>query len=360
MVGMDRNTGDVENEQQLRFDGRDWLIAFVLLLATIQCVRADFFVNTTFLDWHAYALGQAPLPYQGRAALMPVFRWAESTPWVVTVAERYANTVRIGTLRYEPVTVEKFVSLVLGLVSLAGMMLVMLWWSRRRGVRPWWLGNVLLLTVVTVTATMRATQNYWYAYDLPHAALFGMGAMLALEGFWGWMLLCFAVDVPLRETALFSILMLAPVFVVQQRGAGSRWAKAAALFGGMGLYWAAVRLAIARRFAGNLNLTYPRMSQNLHEILFPHHWPQLFSAGGYLVVFVWLERQRLSQEQRMLLYGCAACVPLTLWFGVWTETRVWMEWSLPVAALAAVELADWVRGRSGDAGISTSTGRAVA
>ncbi len=342
-----------------RFGRRDWLIAFVLLLATIQCGRADFFVNNTFLDWHAYAMGQAPLPYQGRAGLMPIFRWAENTPSVRHVAERYANTVRIGTLYYEPVTVEKFMSLVLGLVSLAVMMLVATWWNRRRGIEPWWLTNALLLVVLAVTMTLRATQNYWYPYDLPHAALFGIGAMLALEGFWPLMLLCFAFDVPLRETALFSILMLLPVFLVEQPGR-PRWGKAALLFGGMAVYWGLVRLAIARHFAGNLNLTYPRLSQNLHEILFPHHWPQLFSAGGYLVIFVWLERRRLVQRDSMLLYGCVLCVPITLWFGVWTETRVWMEWSLPVAALAAAEAASWLAGRAGGDMASTSTGRAAA
>ena len=272
------------------------------------------------------------------------------------MAERYANTVRIGTLFYEPVTVEKFMSLVLGLVSLAAMMLVATWWNRRRGIEPWWLTNALLLVVLAVTMTLRATQNYWYPYDLPHAALFGIGAMLALEGFWPLMLLCFALDVPLRETALFSILMLLPVFLVQQP-ARPRWGKAALLFGGMAVYWGVVRLLIARHFAGNLNLTYPRLSQNLHEILFPHHWPQLFSAGGYLVIFVWLERRRLVRRDSMLLYGCVLCVPITLWFGVWTETRVWMEWSLPVAALAAAEAASWLAGRSSDSSLPTSTER---
>ena len=57
-----------------------------------------------------------------------------------------------------------------------------------------------------------------------------------------------------------------------------------------------------------------------------------------------LERRRLPVEQKMLLYGCVVCVPITLWFGVWTETRVWMEWTLPLAALAATEVVGWMRG----------------
>ena len=336
----------VPGPDRTRFRRRDWLIVFLLALATVQCVRADFFVNDTFLDWRQYALGTAPLPYQGRAALMPLLRWAGDSAAMQRIAARYASTVRVGTILYEPVTVEKFVSLLVGLLSLAVMMLTAFWWSRRRGLQPWWLANVLLLAIMTVTTTMRATTNYWYAYDLPHAALFGVGAMLALEGFWPAMLVCFALDVPLRETSLYLIVMLAPVFYAQRRESASRWLKTGALVVGMGLYWAAVRFAITRRFAANENQTYPRMSQNLHEILFPHHWPQLFSAGGFLVLFIWLERRRLPLTERVLLYGCAACVPITLWFGVWTETRVWMEWTLPLAALGAVEAIDWIRGRT--------------
>ena len=327
-----------------RFGRRDLLIAFMLALATIQCVRADFFVNDTFLNWREYALGHAPLPYQGRAAMVPLLRWAGDSPAMQRIAARYAATVQVGTIYYEPVTVEKFVSLVVGLMSLTAMMLAIFWWARRRGMRPWWLPNVLLLAIMTVTATMRATTNYWYAYDLPHAALFGIGAILALEGFWPLALVCFAVDVPLRETALFSIVMLMPVFYVQRREDARRWLKTGALAVGLVVYWAVVRLAIARHYAGNENQTYPRLAQNLHEILFPHHWPQLFSAGGYLAIFVWLEHRRLPIEQKMLLYGCAVCVPITLWFGVWTETRVWMEWTLPLAALAATEVVGWMRG----------------
>jgi len=325
------------------FTRRDWLITFLLALATIQTARADFFINNTFIDWRQYALGNAALPYQGRALLMPLLRWAGNSPAFRHIAARYAVTVQIGTLFYEPITPEKFMSLLLGLASLTAIMLAAFWWSRRRALDPWWLPNVLVLVIMGVTVALRATTNYWYAYDLPHAALFGIGAILALEGLWPAMLLCFAIDVPLRETALFSIVMLAPVFFAQQPAASTRWPRTAALLAGMAVYWAVVRFVIARHFAGNLNQTYPRLAQNLHELLYPHHWPQLFSAGGFLILIVWLERRRLAPLDRMLLYGSAACVPITLWFGVWTETRVWMEWTLPLASLASLEAVSWMR-----------------
>ena len=333
-----------------RFGRRDWLIAFLLFLATIQCVRADFFVNDTFLNWRQFALGQAPLPFQGRVGMMPILRWAGDNMAMRKAAAGYAATIEVGTVIFEPNTVEKFTSMLIGLVSLSAMMLATFWWSRRRGFVPWWLANVLVLLIMTVTTAMRSTTNYWYPYDLPHAALFGVGILLALEGMWPAMLVCYAVDVPVRETAIFLILVLLPVFALQRRYETARWLKLGALTTGMALYWAAVRFAIHRRFRGNLDLTYSRIGQNIHEILFPHHWPQLLSAGGYLVIVVWLERRRLPSDLRMLLYGCAACVPITLWFGVWTETRVWMEWTLPLAAMAAAEALSWMRERRPRAG----------
>lgn len=324
---------------------RDWLILFMLFLATVQCVRADFLVNVTFLDWRAYALGHAPLPYQGRALLVPLLRWAGDSAMMHRLAARYAITVTIGTTT-ETITVEKFTSMLFGLVSLFAMMVVTFWWARRRNLRPWWLPNTLVLLIATVTLTMRSTTNYWYAYDLPHAALFGMATLFALEGWWAAMLLCFAVDVPLRETALFLIGLTAPLFYLKHReDAGKLW-KTAALAIGMGVYWLAVRIPIGRHYRGNLDQTYPRMAQNIHEILFPHHWPQMLSAGGYLIVFIWLERRRLPMDGKVLLYACLLCFPITMWFGVWTETRVWLEWTMPLAALGSVEAVNYIHGFS--------------
>ncbi len=344
-----------ERARPARFGRRDWLISFILMLATIQCVRADFLVNETFLDWRKYALGHAPLPYQGRVGMMPILRWAGDSAGMRAATARYAITVTIGTQHLDPITTEKFTSMLVGLVSLGAMMLTGAWWSRRRGLRPWWLMDALVLVIAAATLTMRATTNYWYAYDLPHAALFGMGVMFALEGWWAAMLLCFAMDVPMRETSLFLVGIVGALasmggkswLEVKEISGRLGWGSLlklgpVALVGGMGMYWIVVRGLIARRFRGNVDETYPRMGQNLHELVFPHHWPQLLSAGGYMLVFVWLARRRLPAGERTLLYAMFLCFPITMWFGVWTETRVWLEWTLPVAALAATEVVDWI------------------
>ncbi|HEV2273239.1 MAG TPA: hypothetical protein VGR96_03695, partial [Acidobacteriaceae bacterium] len=73
--------------------------------------------------------------------------------------------------------------------------------------------------------------------------------------------------------------------------------------------WAAMRLAIQHRFAHNPSELGPRLGLNLHTLLLPHHWPQLFSAGGYLVLFVWLERRRLPRRQQLFLWAALLCAP---------------------------------------------------
>ena len=117
------------------------------------------------------------------------------------------------------------------------------------------------------------------------------------------------------------------------------------LLSGMLLFWLAVRLPIALRFAHNVNQISPRRVQNLHDVLFPYHWPQLFSAGGYLLFFVWMERRRLDGDERLLLGCCALCMPVVLFFGVWTETRLWLEWTLPRAVMGATAAMRWMRER---------------
>lgn len=313
-------------------------------MATVQCVRADFLVNETFIHWDLYAAGAEAMPYQGRIAMMPALRAAAHNPTFRALAQRFAETVTIGSRHQEPFTVEKVASLIAGVVALGAMMATAFWWSRRRGLKPWWLANVLVLVIACVTLVMRATQNFWYAYDLPHAALFGCAVLFALEGWWVLAGLLFLVDLPMRETSIF----LLPIFVglARLRRAGKGYRDGVALAFAMLVLWGVERLWIRRTLGEGSGGAAFHLAENMRHVLLPHHWPQLFSAGGYLAIPVWLERRRLGRRDRWVLYGALLCLPLDMLFGVWTETRVWLEWTLPLAALAALELENWLGERA--------------
>jgi hypothetical protein len=382
------------------WNGRDLLILAFLVLAAIHCVRSDFFVNESGgIDWRGYASGEIQMPFQGRVGMIPVLRWAEHSGVMVQGAAKYESMMSVASKYSEPVSVEKFASLVVGLIAVLAMLGYCVAYSRRRGFEAWWLPSVLMLLILMVTLAVRSEHDVWTPYDLPHAALFGIAVMCAFESEWWLMLALFSVDVVLRETSVYllavsipmswmawrgveprrlrvgvmagvigafegewwpvlaplaldlhmrktSIYLLAasiPMSGVAWRGVGSRNLRVGVMAGVMGGYWLAWRMAIQRRFAGNPNDTGLHWGANFHELVFPHHWPQMFSAGGYLIVFVWLARGRLCVEERLLLWCTLVTAPVTLYFGRWGETRIWLEWTLPWAVLAARELEQYFR-----------------
>jgi hypothetical protein len=315
--------------------GRNLLIGFILLLAAIQCVRSIYASSVTGYDWPAYAIGKAAMPYQGRVAMMPYLRWAENSYWMQRLSARYQVMSQAGNKMPEPMTVEKFASLLAALFSILILVAAAICYSIRCKYQPWWLMPCLVIVIATITLSVRGESNYWYVYDLPHAALFGLASICILEGWWLLLLLLFAIDTPVRETSIYLIAPSLAMWI----GAQSRRERFSifAVVSIMAAYWVAFRLWVHHLFAQNRNDTGPRFGENLHALVTPHHWPQLLSAGGYLVIFVWLERKRLPLRQRRFLQGALLCVPVTLYYGLWVETRIWLEWTFPLAILAASE-----------------------
>jgi hypothetical protein len=321
------------------WSGRDFLVLVFLIFAAIHCVRSNFFVNESGgVDWRGYASGEAPMPFQGRVGMMPVLQWAEGSSVMVRGAEKYQSMMIVASKYSEPVSVEKFVSMVVGLFSLLALLGYCVWYGRRREFRPWWGPSFLMLLIVTVTLAMRSEHDVWTPYDLPHAALFGIAVMCAFESEWVPMLVLFALDVPVRETSIYLLTVSVPMSWRAWEGVRSRNLRVGLMAGAMGVYWWVWRIAIQRRFMHNPNDAGLHWGANFHELLFPHHWPQILSAGGYLILFVWLERKRLPEKARFLLWCTLVCVPVTLFFGRWGETRIWLEWTLPWALLGATEL----------------------
>lgn len=319
-----------------RWTGRDLLILSFLFLFAIQLVRSHFFTNeSNGMDWSKYAAGTASMPYQGRVGMVPVLRWAEKNSSMVRAANHYNGMMRAGAKYQEPVTVEKFVSMLVALLAAFALLGFTVWYGRREASGPWWLPAVFLLEMITVMLAVRSEHTAWTPYDLPHAALFGIAVICAYQGWWLAMLLLFAADVPMRETSVFLLAVAVPM--AQLRWKQPLWRTVALAFG-MGVYWEGWHRWIQHQFAHNPSDTGQRLLLNLHEVLYPQHWPQMLCAGGYLIVFIFLERRRLRPNERLLLYCTLLSTPVTLYFGVWGESRIWLEWSLPWAILASAEL----------------------
>jgi hypothetical protein len=329
---------------------RDFLILVFLFFFSVQCVRSHFLENeSNGMDWSKYAAGTAAMPYQGRVGMVPVLHWAEGSPIMIRAAEYYDGMMKAGSRYKEPVTVEKFASLLSSMLTTFGLLGFTVWYGRYKTAGPWWFPAVFLLEMITVMAALHSEHTAWTPYDLPHAALFGVAVMCAYEGWWLAMLLLFALDVPVRETSIFLFAVAIPMSYLRWKQ--PLWRTILLAFG-MGTYWEVWRLWIKHRFAHNHNDTGQRFLVNLHEISHPQHWPQMLCAGGYLILFIILERRRLSCNERLLLYCTLLSTPVTLYFGVWGESRIWLEWSLPWAVLAAAELYHFWNSRNGSVGSS--------
>lgn len=299
------------------------LITYLLLTcATVHCILAVFYDNYSYLNLHAYATGTASLPFQRRLLMIPLLRWAESNQLLQRMAVRYG----MHTPLTEPMSAAKLFCIILGIVLILGLGLWTTYYARRLSVRRWWLIWALLLVILYVSYAARYEQALWYPYDLPHLVLFGLATVFILSNRPILFLLCVIPDVFVRETSLFAVLL---ALFVHYRSTVWRIVGAAGL-----VLWGLSRLLARELYPHN---PYAWSAIPWHRMLMPWHIPQVLSIVGFFWIPVWLAKRFLSDLQRRALYGATALMLYAFYFANWMETRVWSEWSLLFAVLAAVE-----------------------
>jgi hypothetical protein len=296
---------------------------FLLLLATAHCVLSIFADNVSYLDLRQYAAGQSPLPFQHRLLMIPFVRWAEGSHALQVLAARYARFVP----QAEPMSAAKLGCLLLGVVMVAAMGLLTLRLARRLGIRHEWLPWALLLVVLYASYAARYEQALWYPYDLPQLAVFGAATLFVLLDRPAPFFACFTVDAFLRETSIFLVVL---ALVLYFRSTVWRWTALAGA-----ILWGASRLLAHHLYPAN---AYAWNAVPWVRMAAPWHWPQIASIVGFLWVPVWLGHRRLSPRQRLALAAASAMMLASFVFATWNETRVWVEWSVLFAVLAAAEI----------------------
>ena len=318
---------------------RPWhrlLIWALLLLAAVQCGRAIFFDNNSYLDLVRYAAGTERAPYQDRVGMIPVLRWAEHSPALARAAaaiNRSQQATPQHASRPEVMSADKLACVLVGCLAVVLMTFAATLATRRRFPELWWIGGALVLAILYTSYAARAELNLWYPYDLPHFALFGLATLGLLEGEYALFFACFLLDIPLRETSIY-LALLGVVMALYRRQPRIAAATVAVAL----LVWLPVRLLITRHFAANANEVGVRWHSIAHALLDPLHWPQLASAFGFLILPLLLGRRFLRPDQRIFLLAAAPCVLVTLFFGMWYESRIFGEWTVALALLLAEEL----------------------
>ena len=74
-----------------------------------------------------------------------------------------------------------------------------------------WLPAVIFLAILYASYAARYEEAYWYPYDLPHMLIFGAACLCFLEGPLWMFFPLFVLDLPMRETSVFLIVVAVPV-----------------------------------------------------------------------------------------------------------------------------------------------------
>ena len=67
------------------------------------------------------------------------------------------------------------------------------------------------------------------------------------------------------------------------------------------------------------------------------------SVLGFTLLPIWLSRRRLPANYRIFLWSMLPCLAVTVAFGIWIESRIAIEWSVPCALFAATEFVHFTR-----------------
>ena len=319
--------------------GKRWWIYLLLVLASAHCARAIFFANTNaiVMQMTAYEHGQDQLPFQGRVLMEPVMRWAHQNSTMQHISDRF----NANKLVAEPYTPEKVASILIGVVAVCLLGLLANFAGREATAQLWWLPWALVLAILFTSYAARVEQAYWYPYDLPEFLLFGLGTVFAMRRQFVALLVLMPLVALNRETAV----LLVPLWVAAawpEPGEENRRMRLGLQTMALLVAWAVVRVLIARHFAHNPSMTGSRLPRDLRDLVNPRHWPQLASALGFLLPVVTVNWRRLSVRSRRLLWGMWVSLPVLLYFGVWTESRIFDEYTLLVAVLVAEEMAVWL------------------
>ena len=301
----------------------------LFLLAAIHIGRSAVIQNST-LNLHQYEHGVYRMPFQGRYLMAPVLRWAESSPILNRGSEILSQSTR-GPADL----MMQFVD-VLCLIAMGFLAVRMRNRFSPAAIYPW-LAPWLLLWIALCEYVARYESRFYLPYDFVAALFFAIGILACVEYRPLLLILTVLAGSYNRETVIF----LLPIWLTCNFDK-SRWrvfSCAAIVLAA----WIAVRLQVHSWVHGPaLGFELP-WTTDLRMML-PHHLPQVLSAGGFLVIPMWLGRKLVHDKLLGRVWlGSLPLVMATLVFGWWNETRIFGEFNVLFAVTAAVQFEQYLR-----------------
>ena len=314
-----------------------WLRVLRLIMyfmATVQVAGCYFTLVRPYINTVLYENGKERLPFQTRVLMMAPMWWAHRSRLPAIFAAYLAHS-QFWYLR--PPEPEAIAQLWINIASLivAGWVATQIYGAVSRTIPS--AGGILgvlvyplFLILFACHYILHTIQNFRFLYDLPSVAFFSVGLWLIYFRKSPWLFAAlFLVATLNRETTL----LLLPFYKVTAASSscGFRWKKTVSLptlavVVPLAAAWVGWHFFIFHVFKHNVSEYYPRVSLNLYTMAHPRYWPQLLSAGGYLLPFVILGRRSIRDPQlRAWLWVLPVWFGFMFFWGILVETRVFGE-----------------------------------
>lgn len=299
--------------------------------------RAAVFQGHLTLFQDPYISGTERMPYQGRFMMMPVVRFLATSPRLQHIHLSNMGPVEVGI---------SFINAgclaIIGLISLRlGTILGL---SKHFYYLPW----ILTFYAIAGTYCIHQEWAWWNYYDFPGYAFFAVGLWAILEG-WTWFYIAVSfIGMWNRET----MLLLVPLWVAWSmrdeewnwRSARNHWRLL------LNSCLLAAVLYADKRVAIHL-LGFDKTSRGyigpwaflVAKYLSVWHWPQILSALGFTLPFVFLFSGLLPRRVWCLLIGSIPGLLVLLWAGVPMENRVYTDFAIVIALALSFEVEEYVR-----------------
>jgi hypothetical protein len=283
------------------------------------------------------------MPFQGRNLMMLPLQWAhrsESFLWFIK------PLAKSNFWFPKPVSPEVLMQAVVNVSCLltAGYFTTRIYQasSRLQLLTP--MIYPLFLMAFAATYILHTVQNFRFVYDLPSLAFFSIAMYLMyFRRSWLYFTGIFLIATINRETTL----LLLPLFMLNDAvdNGKLRWlflfrARTLRVVVPLAVFWIGWQVLIRHVYAHNASEFYPRIDWNIKSLIVPQAWPQLFSACGYLLLFVIVMRRHIRDPQLQAWFWI-----LPIWsafmfvYGILIETRVFGE-LIPLVVSSAALIAE--------------------
>lgn len=320
-----------------------WLLLAIYFFATVQFVWCYLWLTRPYVNTLLYEYGRERMPFQGRCLMMLPMRLAHRS------AALHALGDPLSIWRFwfpRPVQPEVLTQGFIYIVCLltVGILTTRIYQasSSYRLLTP--VIYPLVLIVCGVTYLMHTVQNFRFIYDLPSLAFFSVAMYLIyFRRHWSLFVGTFLIATLNRETTL----LLIPLYLIDSAVVGDtlQWKRilrprTIAVVLPLLLFWGAWEVAVRHIFGHNRSEFYPRLDWNVKSLLAPLAWPQLISACGYLLPFLFLMRRRIPDARlRKWLWLFPIWILFMFVYGILVETRVFGE-LIPLVVCSAALLSE--------------------